>query len=95
MYLVLIILIFQFIHCFSALSSLEFIPPIECFISMIVFLIFSLFFEMFKHTHGHGPVIDWFCYIYIYIFLYVFPIIPHIFFVGLFQTALLILFYVP
>ena len=37
MYLVLIILIFQFIHCFSALSSLEFIPPTECFISMIVF----------------------------------------------------------
>lgn len=33
---------------------------------MIVFLIFSLFFEMFKHTHDHGPVIVLF-YIYIYI----------------------------
>lgn len=67
MYLVLITLIFQFIHCFSALFSLEFIPPTECFISMIVFLIFSLFFEMFKHTRGHGSVICWFCFIYIYI----------------------------
>ena len=64
MYSVLITLIFQFIHCFSALFSLEFIPPTECFISIIVFLIFSLVFEMFKHTHGHGSVIYWFCFIY-------------------------------
>lgn len=80
--------IFQFINYSSSLSSLEFTPSIECFISKVIFLI-SILFLHFKYTCLWSTNS-----LNLFIFSFMYLCLSLTYFSSLFPTVLLFLFHV-